>query len=91
MRTVADLADHVRGHRCYSHPVFRHWADVDPAPEVVGALFHQIQHFCASTRPGLAFPDALRGLGKPVGGGSSTRSSRARRTTAPSSPRWRVT
>jgi hypothetical protein len=54
------LVEHVKGHRCYSHPVFVNWAKVAPGPEVVGALFHQIQNFCASTRPGLNFPAALK-------------------------------
>lgn len=61
MDTFAEkIVEHVKGHRCYSHPVFENWAKVDPSPEVVGALFHQIQNFCASTRPGLNFPDALK-------------------------------
>jgi hypothetical protein len=66
MDTFAEkIVEHVKGHRCYSHPVFENWAKVGPGPEVVGALFHQIQNFCASTRPGLNFPDALQknGLG----------------------------
>lgn len=54
-RLVADI----RQHRCYNHPVFENWAANRPAPEVIGALFHQIQKFCASTRPGWDFPDAL--------------------------------
>jgi hypothetical protein len=57
------LSRFVRGHRCYTHPVFMNWAIVDPAPEVVGALFHQIQKFCASTRPGWNFPEGLRRIG----------------------------
>ena len=63
MRTIDELAEHIRNHRCYSHPVFEHWAAVNPAPEAVGALFHQIQLFCASTRPGGRFPEALASLG----------------------------
>jgi hypothetical protein len=54
------IVEHVKGHRCYSHPLFENWAKVGPGPEVVGALFHQIQNFCASTRPGLNFPEALK-------------------------------
>lgn len=57
------LVSMVRAHRCYSHPIFEHWAEVEPSPPVIGALFHQIQSFCASTRPGWAFPEALRKLG----------------------------
>ncbi len=63
MRTIYDLRDRVRSHPCYTHPIFEHWARVQPRPEVVGALFHQIQKFCSSTRPGGAFPDALREMG----------------------------
>ena len=53
------LVGHIRTHRCYTHPVFDNWIKADPAPEVVGALFHQIQSFCASTRPGWNLPSAL--------------------------------
>jgi hypothetical protein len=66
MDTFAEkIVEHVKSHRCYAHPIFANWAKVAPGPEVVGALFHQIQNFCASTRPGLNFPDALKknGLG----------------------------
>ncbi len=58
-RLVAD----VKNHRCYSHPVFQDWARVAPGPKVVGALFHQIQKFCAATRPGWNFPSALKAIG----------------------------
>lgn len=58
-----NLVSTVHTHRCYSHPIFENWAKLRPAPTVLGALFHQIQCFCASTRPGWAFPDALRKLG----------------------------
>jgi hypothetical protein len=63
-RAVDDLIAHVESHRCFTHPIFRHWAEVNPAPEVIGALFHQIQCFCASTRPGWSFPEALTRLGR---------------------------
>ncbi|MCI0586466.1 MAG: hypothetical protein L0323_06465 [Planctomycetes bacterium] len=61
--TIEDLVARIRGHRCYDHPIFRDWADVAPGPETVGALFHQIQKFCASTRPGGSFPQALEAHG----------------------------
>lgn len=60
---IQDLLARIQNHRCYSHPIFRHWAQVNPEPEVIGALFHQIQHFCAATRPGGNFPGALDRLG----------------------------
>ena len=63
MTAIRALAETVRNHRCFSHPIFEHWAEVDPAPTVVGALFHQIQSFCASTRPGGNLPLALERLG----------------------------
>ncbi len=63
MRAIERVTEHIRSHRCYSHPVFQHWAAVEPAPEVVGALFHQIQCFCSSTRPGHNLPEALGELG----------------------------
>src|SRR2546423_14609856 len=64
-RTVTEVVDYVHAHRCFNHPIFNIWASADPDPEVIGALFHQIQKFCASTRPGLGFPGALtaHGLG----------------------------
>ncbi|MGH6689320.1 MAG: hypothetical protein ACREF4_01370 [Gammaproteobacteria bacterium] len=61
--TIEDLVARIKGHRCYNHPIFHDWAEVAPAPEAVGALFHQIQKFCASTRPGWSFPQALGELG----------------------------
>jgi hypothetical protein len=57
--TIDDLVNRVRGHRCYSHPIFDHWAEVRPNSTVVGALFHQIRNFCDATRPGHKFPKAL--------------------------------
>jgi len=65
-RTVDDVLEYVRAHRCFHHPIFRSWAAVNPAPDVVAALFHQIQSFCAATRPGWNLHEALarHGLGK---------------------------
>jgi len=57
--TVNDLVDRIRGHRCYDHPIFTHWAQSPPESPVVGALFHQIRSFCDATRPGGNFPQAL--------------------------------
>jgi hypothetical protein len=57
--SIDQLVTDIRQHRCYTHPVFDNWAANRPSPEVIGALFHQIQNFCASTRPGHSFPDAL--------------------------------
>ena len=62
--SVEKLVSRIQNHRCYSHPIFQHWAAVNPSPKVIGALFHQIQSFCASTRPGGNFPAALERLGK---------------------------
>lgn len=53
----------VENHPLYTHPLFDRWRAVEPGPEELGALFHQIQCFCASTRPGHAFPQTLRSLG----------------------------
>jgi len=63
MTTVENLVDQVKSHRLYDHPMYDHWAQAVPPPDVTGAVFHQIQKFCASTRPGLAFPEGLRSLG----------------------------
>lgn len=60
MRTIDDVIAFVHNHRCYDHPIFAHWASVNPKPEVVGSLFHQIRSFCDSTRPGGNMPNALR-------------------------------
>lgn len=62
-KKIEEVVEHIRSHRCYTHPIFKDWAVINPAPEVVGALFHQIQSFCASTRPGCNFPTALESLG----------------------------
>jgi hypothetical protein len=62
-KTIDEIVDYIRNHRCYTHPIFQNWAAVDPNPKVVGALFHQIQCFCASTRPGWNFPVAVKELG----------------------------
>lgn len=59
MSTVEELVADIRRHRCYTHPVFRDWAANRPSADVVGALFHQIQKFCAATRPGGKFVEAL--------------------------------
>ncbi len=55
----------VESHPLYRHPFFERWHAARPGPEELGALFHQIQCFCASTRPGHAFPQTLRALGYP--------------------------
>jgi hypothetical protein len=68
MSSIEAIIDRVEGHRCYTHPVFDDWAAVNPGPGIVGALFHQIQKFCASTRPGGNFPRALGELGLPEQG-----------------------
>jgi len=59
MNTIEQLVTDIRQHRCYTHPVFENWAANRPTPDVIAALFHQIQKFCASTRPGWSFPNAL--------------------------------
>jgi hypothetical protein len=67
-RTTQDILGYIRNHRSFSHPVFENWAAVQPDVEAVGALFHQIQKFCASTRPGWSFADALVQHGMPEQG-----------------------
>ena len=62
-KTIEEIVSYIRNHRCYTHPIFHNWAVVNPEPKVVGALFHQIQRFCASTRPGGNFPEAVKELG----------------------------
>jgi hypothetical protein len=59
-KTIDDMLGYIRNHRCFTHPIFKNWAAVNPPSEVVGALFHQIQTFCASTRPGWSLPQALQ-------------------------------
>lgn len=58
-----EVHTYVCNHRCFSHPIFEHWTAAGPDHETVGALFHQIQSFCASTRPGLNFTKALSKYG----------------------------
>jgi hypothetical protein len=62
-KTIAEIVQHIRNHPCNKHGMFNHWVAADPAHEVIGALFHQIQSFCAATRPGWAFPSSLMSLG----------------------------
>lgn len=61
--TTKRLVEMIRQHRVYRHPIFEHWAQQAPPADVLGAMFHQIQCFCASTRPGGAFPVGLRVAG----------------------------
>jgi len=63
LEKTSELVDRIKAHRLFSHPMFDHWAQSAPPPEVLGAMFHQIQCFCASTRPGLNFPTGLRSIG----------------------------
>lgn len=60
MSLANKLAGKVASHRCYTHPVFKSWIAARPNPDVIGAAFHQIQNFCAATRPGWNFPEALK-------------------------------
>jgi hypothetical protein len=63
MLTVEVLTDRVLNHRVYDHAVFTHWADSPPGAPATAAMFHQIQKFCASTRPGLGFSEGLARIG----------------------------
>jgi len=60
---VKDIVTGITSHRCYTHPVFDHWAQNAPSTEVIGALFHHIRRFCDSTRPGLNLPIGLQKIG----------------------------
>ncbi len=60
---VNDLVNTIQSSRCYTHPVFEHWAQTAPSTETIGALFHQIRCFCDSTRPGLNLPSGLKTIG----------------------------
>ncbi|UNO43370.1 hypothetical protein [Streptomyces sp. MST-110588] len=57
--TIDDLVSRIRDHRCYHHPIFKHWQEAAPGSTAVAALFHQIRSFCDATRPGGKFPQAL--------------------------------
>lgn len=63
---VEELAGKVINHRVFAHPMFQHWAQGPVPAAESAALFHQLQNFCASTRLGLAFPEALRHMGLDV-------------------------
>jgi hypothetical protein len=65
---IQELVEHIKSHRCASHPVFQDWARNEPSPKVIGALFHQIRSFCDATRPGHSLPEALKQLGLGEGG-----------------------
>ncbi|MEW9533711.1 hypothetical protein [Microbispora sp. NPDC049125] len=58
--SIEELVEKIRSHRCYTHPLFQHWATSAPDVETVGTLFHQIRNFCDATRPGGNFPEALK-------------------------------
>jgi len=60
MKTIKDLVEEITCHRLYDHPMWTHWSEARQPADVTGAMFHQIQKFCASTRPGLEFPSSLR-------------------------------
>lgn len=60
---ISELVDEIKSHRCYSHPIFDHWAAMQPPKEVIGALFHHVRSFCDATRPGWNLPDGLREIG----------------------------
>jgi hypothetical protein len=59
---TSELVNHIRNHHCYNHPLFHHWATVNPTADVVGALFHHIQRLCSCTRPALNFENGLARL-----------------------------
>ena len=59
-----NLVQDIRAHRAHNHPIFQHWAAVQPGAEAIGALFHHIQRLCACTRPALSFEHGLARLGK---------------------------
>jgi len=61
-KKLLDIKSKIKEHRCYTHPVFDHWIITKPSPSAVGAFFHQLQRFCAATRPGWNFPEALTEL-----------------------------
>lgn len=60
---ITELVDEIKSHRCYSHPIFEHWAQMQPPKEVIGALFHHVRSFCDATRPGWNLPEGLREVG----------------------------
>jgi hypothetical protein len=56
------LVNHIRAHRCYSHPIFKHWAEVRPKPEVIGAFFHHMEGLCTASRYSWDFEEGLAKL-----------------------------
>lgn len=91
MTTTDALIDRIKTHRVFDHPLYEHWAAAPPSAEVSGALFHQVQSFCASTRPGGEFPPPCAPSAGTSRRSSSRRSSTVSPDTAPNSRRWRVT
>jgi len=57
------LVDRIRSHRCYHHPMFKHWVQVKPSWEVIGAFYHHMQCTCSASRPGWNFEKGLQLLG----------------------------
>ena len=52
---IDQLVSHVRAHRCYNHPIFKHWVEANPKPEVIGAFFHHMEGLCTASRAGWNF------------------------------------
>ncbi|MEL7067519.1 MAG: hypothetical protein AAGN15_02565 [Cyanobacteria bacterium J06581_3] len=55
-----ELVRYIRSHDCYNHPIFHHWVEVCPSPQVVAAFFFQLKCFCSATRYGWNFPESLK-------------------------------
>jgi hypothetical protein len=63
IKFAMEEVDHYRRFARLLRDLGHDWAHQAPDSPSLGAMFHQIQKFCASTRPGLAFPDGLAALG----------------------------
>ena len=60
---LTEIVERVRAHRCYHHPMFRHWLESKPGWEEIGAFLHHMQCTCSASRPGWSFELGLEQLG----------------------------
>jgi hypothetical protein len=60
---IDDIVTDIKSHRCYTRPIFKHWAESALSRETIGALFQQIRYSCDSMRPGLNLLSRLKTIG----------------------------
>lgn len=53
----------IRSLHFHNHPLFDHWLESKPTPEIIGAFYHHMQAVCSASRPGWSFDEGLERLG----------------------------